>query len=209
MTAATPLFEGRRLVFAGDSVTDCGRREGAGGGMGDGYVRSLAESAHLSGTAVVNRGVGGDRVEDLARRWDADVLGESPHAVSVMIGINDTWRRYDAGQETDQATFLARYRALLERLAPDTELVLMEPFLLPVNAEQQAWRQDLDPKIACVRRLAKEFGAVLVRTDEILTALVAAGAPPESLASDGVHPTPQGHAAIAGAWLEAVSAPRG
>lgn len=208
MTAATPLFEGHRLVFAGDSVTDCGRREGTGAGMGDGYVRSLAGSADLAGAAVVNRGVGGDRVEDLARRWEADVLAEAPHAVSVMIGINDTWRRYDAGQETDQATFMARYRALLERLAPDTELVLMEPFLLPVNAEQQTWRQDLDPKIACVHRLAKEFGAVLVCTDKILNALVAAGTPPESLALDGVHPTPQGHAAIAGAWLEAVSAHR-
>lgn len=206
MTAATPLFDGRRLVFAGDSVTDCGRREGAGAGMGDGYVRALAEGVLLAGTAVVNRGVGGDRVEDLARRWDADVVAESPHAVSVMIGINDTWRRYDSGQETDQATFLARYRALLERLAPDTVLVLMEPFLLPVNTEQQAWRQDLDPKIAAVRRLAKEFGAVLVCTDEILNAMVAAGTPPEDLALDGVHPTPLGHAVIADAWLEAVSA---
>ncbi|WAP53183.1 SGNH/GDSL hydrolase family protein [Arthrobacter sp. ATA002] len=206
MTAAVPLFEGRRVVFAGDSVTDCGRREGAGGGLGEGYVRLLAESAGLHRTEVLNRGVGGDRVEDLARRWDADVVIESPHAVSVMVGINDTWRRYDAGQESDHATFLARYRALLERLAPDTAVVLMEPFLLPVTAGQQSWREDLDPKIAAVRRLAKEFGAVLVRTDEILNSLVASGRPPESLALDGVHPTPEGHAAIADAWLEAVTA---
>lgn len=210
MAAAARLFDGHRLVFAGDSVTDCGRREdtgtGMGDGMGDGYVRVLSESSALAGTAVVNRGIGGDRVEDLARRWTADVLAEEPHAVSVMIGINDTWRRYDSGQETDQVTYLARYRSLLERLAPDTAVVLMEPFLLPVNAEQQAWREDLDPKIAAVRRLAKEFGAVLVCTDEVLNSLVAAGTAPESLAYDGVHPTPQGHAAIADAWLAAVSA---
>ena len=205
MAAAARLFEGQRLVFAGDSVTDCGRREDAAR-MGDGYVRVLAESAPLANTAVVNRGVGGDRVEDLGRRWTADVLAEAPHAVSVMIGINDTWRRYDSGQDTDQVTYLARYRALLERLAPDTSVILMEPFLLPVTAEQQAWREDLDPKIAAVRRLAKEFGAVLVRTDEVLNSLVAAGTAPEALAYDGVHPTAQGHIAIANAWLEAVSA---
>ncbi|GAA3286244.1 SGNH/GDSL hydrolase family protein [Arthrobacter citreus] len=205
MTAAQPLLGGHLLVFAGDSVTDCGRREGAGAGLGNGYVRLLAESGSLAGTAVLNRGVGGDRTEDLARRWSADVLAESPHAVSVMVGINDTWRRYDAGQETAQGTFLARYRSLLERLAPDTLVILMEPFLLPVNPDQQAWRQDLDPKIAAVRRLAKEFGAVLVRTDEILNARVAAGAPPQTLADDGVHPTALGHAAIAEAWLDAVA----
>lgn len=204
MADAARLFDGHRIVFAGDSVTDCDRLAGAGGGLGDGYVRLLAESASLAGAAVVNRGVGGDRIEDLARRWDAEVLAETPQVVSVMIGINDTWRRYDAGQKTDEATFLARYRALLERLAPDAVVVLMEPFLLPVTAEQQTWRQDLDPKIAAVRRLAKEFGAVLVRTDEVLNSLVAAGAAPESLADDGVHPTAQGHAAIAEAWLDAV-----
>ncbi|MCC9196523.1 SGNH/GDSL hydrolase family protein [Arthrobacter sp. zg-Y820] len=204
MADAARLFDGHRIVFAGDSVTDCDRLAGVGGGLGDGYVRLLAESASLAGAAVVNRGVGGDRIEDLARRWDAEVLAETPQVVSVMIGINDTWRRYDAGQKTDEATFLARYRALLERLAPDAVVVLMEPFLLPVTAEQQTWRQDLDPKIAAVRRLAKEFGAVLVRTDEVLNSLVAAGAAPESLADDGVHPTAQGHAAIAEAWLDAV-----
>ncbi|MET4059253.1 acyl-CoA thioesterase-1 [Arthrobacter sp. UYP6] len=191
-----------RTVFAGDSVTDCGRRDDDG--LGDGYVRLLAASAYLADTAVVNRGTGGDRIEDLARRWDADVLAEQPQLISVLIGINDTWRRYDAGQETDQHTFLARYRALLERVAPESTLVLMEPFLLPVTAEQEQWRKDLDPKIAAVHRLAKEFGAVLVRTDEVLTSLVAAGAAPQSLALDGVHPTPLGHAAIADAWLESV-----
>ena len=206
MEAVTRFLEGRRMVFAGDSVTDCGRRDGAGAGLGEGYVRMLAESAPLAGTSVINRGIGGDRVEDLARRWTADVLAESPQAVSVMIGINDTWRRYDTGQQTDQGTFLARYRSILERLAPDTAVVLMEPFLLPVTPGQQAWRQDLDPKIAAVHRLAKELGAVLVRTDEILNARVAAGTPPGTLAHDGVHPTPLGHAAIADAWLDAVSA---
>lgn len=207
MSDAGRLFVGHRFVFAGDSVTDCGRLDGAGGGLGDGYVRLLAESAPLAGAAVVNRGVGGDRIEDLARRWDAEVLAEAPQAVSVMIGINDTWRRYDAGQKTGEATFLARYRALLERLAPDAVVVLMEPFLLPVTPEQRSWRQDLDPKIAAVHRLAKEFGAVLVRTDEVLNSLVAAGAAPGSLADDGVHPTARGHAAIAQAWLEAVCSP--
>ena len=204
MDTTSPLFAGQRAVFTGDSVTDCGRRDGAGGGLGDGYVRLLASSPALSGTDVVNRGIGGDRIEDLARRWDAEVLSEQPQLLSVMIGINDTWRRYDAGQETDPHTFLARYRALLERAAPDTTLVLMQPFLLPVTAQQEQWRADLDPKIAGVDRLAKEFGAVLVRTDAVLASLVAAGTAAESLAHDGVHPTAQGHAAIAQAWLEAV-----
>ena len=206
MTDALPRTDRQRIVFTGDSVTDCGwRDDGDGGGaLGNGYVRLLAGGGLLGEADVVNRGTGGDRVEDLARRWDADVLAERPQLISVMIGINDTWRRYDSGQETDQHTFMARYRALLERVAPDTTLVLMEPFLVPVSAEQSRWRLDLDPKIAAVHRLAKEFGAVLVRTDAVLTSLVADGTPARSLAEDGVHPTPRGHAVIAEAWAEAV-----
>ena len=197
-------FVGQHAVFAGDSVTDCNRRDGAGSGLGNGYVRLLADSSALSGATVVNRGISGDRVEDLARRWESDVLAEQPQLISVMIGINDTWRRYDSGQETGHHTFLARYRALLERAAPDTTVVLMQPFLLPVSAEQASWRADLDPKIAAVDRLAKEFGTILVRTDAVLTSLVTAGTAAGYLAQDGVHPTAQGHAAIAAAWLDAV-----
>lgn len=186
----TPL-----IVFAGDSVTDCGRREDPEG-LGSGYVRALAPALAAAGFAVANRGVSGDRVRDLKACWDTDVAAEKPAVVSVLIGVNDTWRRYDSGEETAAATFEADYRSILKGL-DGALLVLVEPFLLPVTGEQETWREDLDEKIAVVQGLAREFGAVLVPADDVLNAL----GDPHGLAPDGVHPSDGGHEALAELWL--------
>lgn len=194
--------EGRppTVLFAGDSVTDCGRRDDPRG-LGDGYVQRLADSPALTRTRVVNRGVSGDRVEDLLRRWERDVVSESADVVSILIGINDVWRRYDSNDPTAVEAFARGYRRLLSSLASrGTAIVLVEPFLLPISAEQEQWREDLDPKIDAVRALATEFSCVLVPADEALGALAAlegAG----SLAPDGVHPSARGHEALADLWL--------
>ncbi|SDE12640.1 SGNH/GDSL hydrolase family protein [Glycomyces harbinensis] len=185
----TPL-----VVFAGDSVTDCGRREDPDA-LGSGYVRLLAPALAAAGFAVANRGVSGDRVRDLKGRWDTDVAALRPTIVSVLIGVNDMWRRYDSGDPTSAADFAADYRSILKGL--DARLVLVEPFLLPVTGEQEAWREDLDEKITAVRDLADEFAAVLVPADEVLNAL----GDPHGLAPDGVHPGDRGHEALAELWL--------
>src|SRR4051794_18296269 len=72
------LSAGQRVVFIGDSITDCDRR-GAAAPYGDGYVdlvRSLVTARHPElGLSWVNRGIGGDTIRDLAARWDADAIG--------------------------------------------------------------------------------------------------------------------------------------
>jgi lysophospholipase L1-like esterase len=197
------------VLFVGDSVTDCDRRSDPDG-LGRGYVRVLAATPELGGRTMVNRGISGNRVVDLEARWADDVLAARDSAagaavVSILIGINDTWRRYDSDDPTSAADFEAGYRRLLAPLAarPATSLVLVEPFLLPVTTAQGDWREDLDPKIDVVRRLAAEFGATLVPTDVELTRLAGevGDGGTAALAADGVHPTPQGHAAIAAIWL--------
>lgn len=198
-----------RYMFIGDSVTDCGRREDPAR-LGEGYVRLIAQAlADEADTVdVVNTGIGGDRVRDLRRRWITDCVAHDPDVVTVLIGINDTWRRYDADDPTTTKAFAADYRAILDVTRtelPRTRIVLMEPFLIPVTTGQQAWREDLDPKIAVVHELAAEYGAVLVRLDRMFANAVADRGltRPTSLAADGVHPTTAGHRMIADTWLAA------
>jgi acyl-CoA thioesterase-1 len=198
------LEPGTTILFTGDSVTDCGRREDTRGHLGFGYVRAVAESPRTEGATIVNTGIGGDRIVDLERRWRADVLDHQADVVSILIGANDTWRRYDSGQETSAVQFEAGYRRLLDAVAAaGSRLVLIEPFVLPVFEAQQAWRDDLDPKIEVVRRLAAGYGAILVPADVELTrqsSEVGAAA----LADDGVHPTELGHTRLAELWLDTV-----
>jgi len=185
-----------RLVAIGDSVTDCGRDRTDPAALGRGWVARLAEALDADTWTVVNRGISGNRVPDLQARWQSDALDEHPDVLAIMIGINDTWRRYDRDDPTSAEAFEAGYRDLLEQTRGTVgRVVLIEPLLTPVRAEQWIWREDLDPKIAVVRRLAQEFGCALVPTDGVFNAH-AATRPLGDLAADGVHPTPAGHALI-------------
>ncbi|MBN9155122.1 MAG: SGNH/GDSL hydrolase family protein [Microbacterium sp.] len=193
----------RTIVFAGDSITDAGRREDPDG-LGDGYVRIIAERLEESGYRVVNAGISGDRAVDLRARWSEDVQAHEPDVLSVLVGVNDTWRRYDSADATSAEEFRAVYDELLTSMAgTGASIVLMEPFLLPVTDAMHAWRtDDLDDKIAVVRALAEKHGATLIGLDGLLTD-AAGERGPEAVASDGVHPTPYGHALIADAWIAA------
>lgn len=186
----------RTVVFAGDSVTDCGRRTDPDG-LGDGYVRKVYDDLGERRPTIVNAGISGHQAADLAARWSTDVLAHDPSLVSILIGINDTWRRYDENDPTTAESFEASYRSMLDALT--CPVVLMEPFLLPVKDGQDAWREDLDPKLEVVRKLAVEYGAILVPTDVELTKQ-AASVGAATLAGDGVHPSPAGHRALADLW---------
>ena len=189
-------------VFIGDSVTDCGRLEVPP--FGDGYVFNIANSTRLSGE-IINVGTSGHRLVDLENRWNTDVLAHQPTLVSVAIGINDTWRRYDDNDPTSVEAFEDSYRRVLAatKAQGNPELVLCEPFLLAVRDEMNTWREDLDPKIAVVHKLATEFKAKLVPFDQCFNDLAKEMSMSE-LAEDGIHPSKLGHQIMADLWLRTV-----
>ena len=201
-----------RILFQGDSITDCGRDRNQPHALGGGYAMMAASflSAMHPQLAPLffNRGISGNRVGDLLDRWQADCIDLQPDVLSLYIGINDVWRRYDRNLPTSREEFEQKYRILLERTfeaLPKVRLVIIEPFVLPVPADRVAWREDLDPKIDVVRHLAREYRASYVPLDGIMAA-ASTQQPPAYWAPDGVHPSPAGHALIAQAWLRAVGA---
>ncbi len=189
-------------IFIGDSVTDCGREIEPP--YGDGYVREIARSGNLAGQ-IINVGTSGHRLVDLEKRWQRDVLDHKPSLVSIAIGINDTWRRYDDNDPTSTQDFRDRYHQLLTltRQTCNPQFVLCEPFLLSVRKEMNTWREDLNPKIDVVHAMAKEFSAVLVPFDSYLNNL-ATRVPMAEIADDGIHPTVFGHSEMAKLWLSTV-----
>lgn len=193
------------VLFAGDSITAAGRGSGADD-LGHGYVALLA-AQRLGDHRVINAGIGGHRVRDLEVRWESDVLAVPADVISIYIGINDTWRRFDRGETTTADEFAAGYRRLLEPLADrGAQVILVEPFLVPVEPEQQDWLPDLTEKQRVVSELAAEFATIHVPLDRPLNDL-AATIGPRAVAGDGVHPTEAGHQAIADAWWQASGFP--
>ncbi len=190
------------IVFIGDSVTDCGRDIEPP--FGDGYVLEISRSGLLTGE-IINVGTSGHRLVDLEKRWLADVVDNKPSILSIAIGINDTWRRYDDNDPTSVEDCRDRYHRLLTwtKAELNPRFVLCEPFLLAVREEMNSWREDLNPKIQVVHDMAKEFNAVLVPFDRHLNAL-ATSMPMADLAEDGIHPTQLGHQEMAKLWLKSV-----
>ncbi len=197
------------LLFYGDSITDCGRSREDLANLGGGYVNYINArlGLHLPSAArrTINTGISGNRIYDLEKRLDADLLAHKPTVITFLIGINDTWRRYDSNVMSPAPEFYGSFHRILERitgeLSPAPRLVIMEPFLLPTPEDRRAWREDLDPRITAVRNLSVEFGADLIPLDGLFAA-ASARVPAPYWLPDGVHPSAAGHALIAEAWLK-------
>lgn len=205
---------GSRLLFIGDSITDAGRARPVGewrDGLGNGYVAHvdalLQAAAPEKRIRVMNTGISGNTVRDLAARWKTDVLDLRPDWLSIMIGINDVWRQFDSPLHPERHVLPDEYRRTLGELVERTRkslrgLVLMTPYYIE-PARSDPMRARMDEYSAIVRDLAGRFDAVLVDTqaafDEVLRHVY-----PAALAWDRVHPAAAGHMVIARAFLKAV-----
>jgi Lysophospholipase L1 and related esterases len=204
------------LLMIGDSVTDCGRARSAEanapGALGDGYVAEIDAALRKLGpehrVRVINVGISGDTIRDLAGRWEADVLAHDPQWLSVMIGINDVWRQFRPGREAESVPldeFEETYDRLIARVRPKLRgLILMTPFFVEPSASD-AMRRRTDDYGACVKMLARRHDAVLVDTQAAFDRAIA-DVGVQALAPDRVHPTREGHRVLARAFLDAIGA---
>lgn len=190
----------QKWVFIGDSITECGRFEDPRN-IGDGYVKMIQdELAPKKDVEIFNKGVGGNRVTDLAARWEQDVLSLKPALVSISIGINDVWRQLDQPQM--KQVYPDEFKAVLANLLAETkhvgaEIILMEPTIIEENHESVG-NQKLIPYVDIVRELAAKYEATLVPTH---TAFLQTKK--TNLTTDGVHMTDVGNRLMADTWLEA------
>lgn len=204
-----------KLLFIGDSITDCGRvrpvAEGLFDPLGRGYVtfvESLLNTVYPElGLRVVNMGCSGNRVIDLRDRWQTDVIDQKPDWLSVMIGTNDVWRQFDLPQIPEQHVlpdvYEKTYDELLTRTRPMLKgLVLMTPFYVEPNP-QDALRARMDEYGQIVRKLATKHDAVFVDTQAAFNAALK-HRHSSALAWDRVHPNQTGHMIIAKAFLDAI-----
>jgi lysophospholipase L1-like esterase len=209
------LSKGQKLLFIGDSISDCGRARPAGEGrddaLGKGYVSmvdALLQSVYPElAIRVVNKGISGNTVRDLSARWAEDVLQAKPDWVAIMIGINDVWRQFDMPRIQERHVYKDEYETTLRRLvletAPSVEgIVLMTPFYIEPNAADPM-RAAMDQYGEVVRAIADEAGAVFVDTQAAFAPLLKEMYP-AALAWDRVHPSPVGHMALARAFLNAI-----
>jgi len=207
--------ENLTILFQGDSITDAGRNRGRyyaneGGGMGGGYVHQVV--AELLGSSpgkklrFYNRGISGNKVYQLAERWEDDCLQLKPDVLSILIGVNDFWHTLSSGYEGTAATYEADFRQLLDRTKkalPDIRLIIGEPFAVEGGtAIHSAWYPEFPRYQKAARNIAEEYGAQFIPYQQVFDeALKKALA--DYWCPDGVHPSIAGGYLMKKAWIEA------
>ena len=190
-----------KWLFIGDSITDSGRNQDPEG-LGSGYVRMIKNELERT-VQVVNKGVSGNRITDLEKRWQRDVIEANPSVLSISIGINDVWRQLDHPEmkQVYPHDFKERFEGLLNQTSKliNTKLVLMEPTIINEDVHSKG-NQMLVPYVEIVRRLAINYNAILVPTHTVFLERVKQN--DVNLTTDGVHMTEAGNKLMANTWLE-------
>lgn len=210
------IQKGDTILFQGDSITDAGRDRNQQGNpndanaFGKGYVYSIATQllADRAGDElkIFNTGISGNKVYQLAERWDRDCLDFKPDVLSILIGVNDIWHMLNGKYDGTVEKYENDYRALLKRTVqalPDVKLVICEPFVLRCGAVNDTWFPEFDRYRAAARQLATEFGTLFVPFQSMFDEAVKT-APATHWLRDGVHPAPAGAYLMAQEWLRVV-----
>ena len=187
-----------RILFQGDSITDAGRDRRNYYHLGGGYpayAAPLIKEAHPElELEFINLGISGNRTGQLFDRLYPDAIALKPDVISILIGINDLWHRYnwDMVTTTDEQIEL-NYRCILERLKKDTDakIIILAPFLLDCTDKAEV-RDDLTRLLPIVRKLASEYADAYIPLDELFDEALKTQPEPCYYSGDGVHPNANG-----------------
>lgn len=210
-TARRPPAPGERIVFLGDSITQGGNKPG-------GYVSLVREAIAAAlpgqGVEVIGAGISGNKVPDLEKRLDRDVLARKPTTVVVYIGINDVWHS-QRGQGTPKEAFEKGLRSLVERIrAGGARVILCTPSVIgekPTGANPLDGM--LDEYSTVTRGVAAELKTGLLDLRKAfvdhLAGANATKADKGTLTTDGVHLNAAGNRFVADRMLEALGVTAG
>lgn len=196
-----------KIIFFGDSITDCGRNRKDEKSLGNGYVKILADKLRPiypdTDIELINKGISGDKVCDLLARVKSDVIDLKPDAVVIMIGINNVLHKFSDGIELNLKQFEHDLTELLTKLKDNgITVIFLEPFLLPAP-DKRRMRKLFDDELKIVDRVATEICDEFVAYDEMFNGLTES-IPYKEYSEDGVHPTHRGSRLIADTAIKAI-----
>lgn len=204
------------ILFQGDSITDAGRDKenttpNNSRALGHGYAflatANLLHSHAPKQLTIYNKGISGNKVHQLAARWEEDCLALKPNVLSILIGVNDYWHTLTGGYDGTLQVYHDDYRKLLDRTLtalPHVKLIIGEPFAVNnVKAVTDDWFPAFDGYRQAAQETANEYKAAFIPYQRVFDEASKRVAP-EYWTNDGVHTTLAGAQLMAEAWLRAV-----
>lgn len=195
----------KKVIFFGDSITQAGIEE-------TGYITQLKQLLKDEGLRkqfdLIGAGVSGNKVPDLERRLDKDILSQKPDQVFIYIGINDVWHfsRSDEGG-TSKEEFKAGLSRIIEKIThAGAEVVLCTPSVIGEKKNNQNPQDEmLDAYAQIIRNMAKKYNVRLCDLRKAfktyLTNYNTEDLSQNILTYDGVHLNEKGNALVAAEML--------
>jgi len=204
------------ILFQGDSITDSGRNKEDTGfntarNLGTGYPllagAVLLNKYEALSLKIYNKGISGNKVFQLAERWDVDCLDLKPDVLSILIGVNDIWHKLTGNYNGTVDIYRKDYITLLERTMkalPNVKLIICEPFAVKgIKAVDDTWYPEFDEYRKAAGEIARQFRATFIPYQSIFNE-AQKRAPGSYWTGDGVHPTLAGAQLMAKAWMKAI-----
>jgi lysophospholipase L1-like esterase len=205
-----------KILFQGDSITDGNRTRDNDWNhiLGHGYAYLISSRLWYDHPEkkfhFFNRGISGNKISDLANRWQTDTLDIKPDVLSILIGVNDALASINGDMAYTAETYETNYRMLIKRTTealPGVKMIICEPFILPVGKVKDSWDKwytTIVKQQAIAKKLSQEFSTVFVDFQEQFNKALSK-APADYWIWDGVHPMPAGHELMARHWLKVVN----
>ena len=138
---------------------------------------------------VLNRGVNGERSDQILARFERDVIAEKPAAVVIIAGVNDVYQ----GRPADFAT--ANLKTMYDR-ARQAHIRVVAGTIVPYNTATPDQNGRMHAINDWIRRQAD--GDPNIEFADTRAAVAAPGSPDRlSESPDGLHPTAQGYRQMA------------
>lgn len=202
----------KRVLFQGDSITDCDRTcINTEMFKGNGYATLV--SSHIGFEMpgeyeFLNRGVSGNRITNVYARVKTDIVNLKPDVMSLLIGVNDVWHEVQSQSGVSAEKFETIYDMLIGEILddlPNLKILIMEPFVTKGSATEEDWdyfRSEVEKRAEVAKRIADKYHLTFVPLQKKFDEMV--GVYPEPYwTHEGVHPTDAGHELIAREWLKA------
>jgi len=205
--AELKLKAGDQIVAMGDSITQAG-----------GYLRAMdavfaQQYPGLKVPKIINTGIGGQKAEDMAARFEKDVVSRKPSIVTVSVGVNDVWHRM---ANPHDPKVLEAYERNVERMVKmarkaGARVYLLAPTVIEEDAASEGNKR-LALYVAAGKKVAErnkceyvDLYALFLKAIEKRSKDSKSG--DRFFTTDGVHMKPTGDALMAVGVLRALGVP--
>lgn len=202
---SSPLKKDDRIVFLGDSITAAAVKP-------NGFITLITDSIEEThpdlGIETFGAGISGNKVPNLQKRLEKDVLAKKPTIVFIYIGINDVWhwRKNKEGEMaggTTKEVFESGLKDLVSKINDaGARVILCTPTVIGEKPDGSNERDPMLEEYAAIsREVAEDTGSQLVDLRKAFIDHLKENNPDNKpkgiLTGDGVHLNPAGNKLVA------------